>query len=71
MAKPDTILVGGRACCREALCELRRQQLEARQADRLRQLALSELKDDCLPAAECTAAGRYAEPTLFAAMAAG
>jgi len=50
-----------------ALCELRRQQLEARQAAQPRQLALFELKDDCRPATERTAAGRYAEPTFFAA----
>jgi hypothetical protein len=29
-------------------------------------LALFELKDDCRPEAERTAAGRYLEPTLFA-----
>jgi hypothetical protein len=28
---------------------------------------LFELKDDCRPATERTAAGRYAEPTFFAA----
>jgi hypothetical protein len=32
-----------------------------------RQLALFELKDGCRPATERTAAGRYAEPTFFAA----
>jgi hypothetical protein len=34
-----------------------------------RQLALFELKDDCRPQAERTAAGRFREPTLFALMA--
>jgi hypothetical protein len=29
------------------------------------QLALFELKDDCRPAAERTAAGRYEQPTFF------
>jgi hypothetical protein len=37
------------------------------QAAQPRQLALFELKDDCRPATERTAAGRYAEPTFFAA----
>jgi hypothetical protein len=32
-----------------------------------RQLALFELKDDCRPATERTAASRYAEPTVFGA----
>ena len=32
-----------------------------------RQLALFELKEDCRPAAERTAAGRYREPTFWAA----
>jgi hypothetical protein len=68
MAKPDTILIGGHAYSWQQLCELRRQQLEARQAAQPRQLAMFELKDDCRPEAERTAAGRYQEPTLFAAM---
>jgi hypothetical protein len=29
------------------------------------QLTLFELKDDCRPEAERTAAGRYLDPTLF------
>lgn len=60
MSKPDTIMIGGRAYSWPELCELRRQQLEARKAAQPRQLALFELKDDCRPAA-----GRYLEPTLF------
>ena len=66
MAKPDTIIVNGRAFSWQQLCELRRQQLEAWRAEQARQLALFELKDDRRPLAERTAAGRYAEPTLFA-----
>jgi hypothetical protein len=52
----------------QEICELRRQQLEARKAARPRQLPLLKFKDDCLPAAERTAAGRYTESTLFADM---
>ncbi len=66
MAKPDTIIVGGHAYRWQELCELRRQQLAAWKATEARQLALFELKDDCRPASERTASGRYQEPTLFA-----
>ncbi|MHB8267484.1 hypothetical protein [Bradyrhizobium sp.] len=66
MAKPDILVVGGRAFSWRQICELRRQQLEAWRAEQARQLALFELKDDRRPPAERTAAGRYAEPTLFA-----
>jgi hypothetical protein len=66
MTKPGTILIGGHAYSWRQICELRRQQLEAQKAAEGRQLALFELKDDCRPATERTAAGRYAEPTLFA-----
>jgi len=70
MAKPDIVIVDGHAFSWQRLCKLRRQQLEVRQAAQLRQLSLFELKNDCRPAAERTAAGRYAEPTFFAAMSA-
>jgi hypothetical protein len=43
----------------------RRQQIEQVQAAQARQLALFDMKADCRPAAERTAAGRYAEPTFF------
>jgi hypothetical protein len=66
MAKPDTIIVGGHAYRWRELCELRRQQLETWSATKARQLALFELKEDCRPAAERTASGRYQEPSLFA-----
>jgi hypothetical protein len=65
MAKPDTIIVDGHALSWQRICELRRQQLEAWKAEQARQLALFELKDDCRPEAERTAAGRYLEPTLL------
>ena len=68
MAKPDFIRIGGQAYCWQEICELRRQQLEARKAARGEQPTLFELKDDCRPAAERTGAGRYQEPTLFAAV---
>ena len=69
MAKPDILIVDGHAFSWQRLVELRRQQLEAWKAERARQLALFELKDDCRPEAERTPAGRYQEPTLFAGMA--
>ena len=65
MAKPDIIPIGGHDYCGQEICQLRRQQLEERNAVQPRQLALFELKDDCRPAAEWTAACRYAEPTLL------
>jgi hypothetical protein len=66
MAKPDTIIVNGHAFSWQQLCELRRQQLEAWRAAQGAQPVLFELRDDCRPEAEQTAAGRYLEPTLFA-----
>jgi hypothetical protein len=66
MAKSDTLIVDGQAFSWRRLIELRRQQLEAWKAEQGRQLALFELKDDRRPAFECSAAGRYREPTLFA-----
>ena len=65
MAKPDTLIVDGHALSWQRLCELRRQQLEAWKSSQPQQPALFELKDDCRPAAERTAARRYQEPTLF------
>jgi hypothetical protein len=65
MAKPDTLIVDGRALSWRRLIELRRRQLETWQAEQARQLALFELKDDRRPASECTATRRYREPSLF------
>ena len=65
MAKPDTIIVNGHAFSWQQLCELRRQQLEAWKAAHGEQPALFELRDDCRPQAERTAAGRYLEPSLL------
>lgn len=69
MAKPDTLIVDGHAFSWQRLIELRRQQLEAWNAEQARQLTLFELKDDCRPEAERTAAGRFREPTFLASMA--
>lgn len=69
MPKPDTIIVNGHAFSWQQLCELRRQQLEAWKASQGEQPALFELRDDCRPEAERTAAGRYLEPTIFALLA--
>ena len=66
MAKPDILIVDGHAFSWQRLIELRRQQLEAWQAEQARQLALFELREDCRPEAERTPAGRYQEPSLFA-----
>jgi hypothetical protein len=65
MARPDILILGDHAYSWQALCELRKQQLAARQAAPPRQLALFDLKDDRRLASVCTAAGRYSEPSLF------
>ncbi len=63
MPAPKFIDIDGkRVLCRELL-QRRREQLAA--AARLEQLSLFELKEDCRPMPERTAAGRYSEPTLF------
>lgn len=64
MAKPDILIVDGHAFSWHRILELRRQQLEAWKNEQCRQLALFELKDDCRPAVERNAAGRYREPTF-------
>jgi hypothetical protein len=69
MTRPDTVILDGHAYSWQQLCELRRAQLEAWKAAQPKQPTLFELREDCRPAAERTAAGRYREPTLFAAMA--
>ena len=45
------------------ILQLRREQLQARA--RAQQPALFQLKEDCRPVSERTAAGRYLEPSLF------
>lgn len=68
MAKPDILIVDGHAFSWQRLSELRREQLEAWKKSEARQLALFELKTDCRPRAERTAAGRYREPSLLESM---
>ena len=66
MAKPDILIIDGRAFSWQRIVELRKRQLEAWRAGECRQLALFELKHDCRPETERSTAGRYQEPTLFA-----
>lgn len=66
MTEPDMIMIDGRAFSWQCLVELRRQQVEAWVSAQARQLVLFELKHDCGPQAERTAADRSQEPSLFA-----
>jgi hypothetical protein len=68
MARPDSILIDGRAYSWRELCEQRRQQIEAWRLAQGLQPALFEFREDHRPAAERTAAGRYQEPTFLALM---
>jgi hypothetical protein len=61
----DILIIDGRAYSWRRLCELRRAQIEAQNRERLRQLALFELHDDCRPVTERTAANRYQQPSLL------
>jgi hypothetical protein len=63
MAQKFIEIEGKRLLWRDVL-KLRREQLRAAAAGA--QPALFVLKDDCRPASERTAAGRYQEPSLFA-----
>jgi hypothetical protein len=65
MARPDILYVDGHAFSWRRLCELRRQQVEARAESEARQPALFELKTDCRPRAESSAASRYRQPSLL------
>ncbi len=65
MAKPDILYVDGHAFSWRRLCDLRRQQLEARASAEGHQPALFELKTDCRPRSERTPAGRYRQPSLL------
>lgn len=66
MKAPDTIVIGGRAYSWRVILETRRQQVEAWKAAQPRQPALFDLRTDCRPRCERTAAGRYSEPSLLA-----
>lgn len=65
MRKPDMILIEGRAYSWRALCELRKQQLDAWRAAQGAQPALFEIKRDCRPPSERTATRRFQEPSLL------
>ena len=65
MARPDTIVIEGRAYSWRALVTLRKAQLDAWRKAQGEQPALFEFAHDCRPKTERTAAGRYAEPTLL------
>jgi len=65
MSRPDSLIIDGRAYRWRDIIELRRQQLEAWKAARPEQPPLFALKEDCRPAVERSAAGRYREPSLL------
>lgn len=68
MRPPDRIVIDGRGYSWRVLLAARREQLEAWKAARPQQPALFPLKRDRRPEAERSAAGRYAEPSLFTAL---
>ena len=68
MSKPDTLIVDGHGFNWQRLCELRKQQLEARRASQAQQLTLFEMREDCRPEIERTSAGRYEAPTMLELM---
>jgi hypothetical protein len=68
LSRPATIEIDGRRYLWREIIERRRRQIAAHDAAHPRQLVLFDLKDDTRPATQRTAAGRYAEPTLFAAL---
>lgn len=57
------IIIDGKVYEWKHILRLRRQQMQDGQ--RSSQLTLFELKEDHRPASQCTADGRYSEPTLF------
>jgi hypothetical protein len=63
MTAPKFIEIEGKRFLWRDLVKLRQEQRRA--AAEARQLALFELRDDCRPPTERTAAGRYLEPLLF------
>ena len=60
---PRTIEIDGKRYLWSEIVALRRAQIAA--ARRAEQLALFELIDDCRPASQRRADGRYSEPMLF------
>jgi hypothetical protein len=65
MSRPAFIEIHGKPVRWRDLVAQRREQLRARAG--AAQLTLFELKRDCRPESEQTAAGRYREPSLFSA----
>ena len=65
MARSDIIMIDGRAYSWQQLRALRREQRAAADAAQGKQMVLFELKEDCRPAAERTASGRYEQPGLL------
>jgi hypothetical protein len=63
MKKPATIEIAGRRYLWRDILALRKAQIE--EARRVQQPALFAMKEDSRPKQERTAAGRYAEPSLF------
>jgi hypothetical protein len=57
------IEIDGKRYAWKDIVRLRRQQIETER--RAQQPTLFELRDDCRPASQQTARGRYEEPTLF------
>jgi hypothetical protein len=66
MAAPNFIDIDGKRFVWRELLQRRRAQLAA--AAKIEQPALFELKEDCRPLSERTAAGRYSAPSLFASI---
>jgi hypothetical protein len=66
MPAPKFIDIDGKRFVWRELLQRRREQLAA--AAKLEQPVLFELKEDCRPILERTAAGRYSEPSLFASI---
>lgn len=63
MRRPATLMIDGKPYLWRDLLTMRREQLEQRR--RPDQPTLFALRDDRRPAPERTAAGRYAQPSLF------
>jgi hypothetical protein len=63
MSRLRFIDIDGKRYLWRDIVEMRREQKKAHAA--AQQLALFELRQDCRPASERTAAGRYLEPSLF------
>jgi hypothetical protein len=63
MPAPRFIEIDGKRYLWRDILELRQQQREA--AQRSTQPPLFELRTDCRPPSDRSAAGRYREPTLF------